>query len=100
MFPTADPHGQEARDMVAGPVREAVAAHRTDGTEAHVGGTAAVFSDIASAVDEDVMLSVGLGFAAALGASTLVFQHGAGRPGVDFSLPLVPALAAILGRFL
>lgn len=117
VFPTADPHGQEARDLVSGPVRDAVAAHRPDGTEAHVGGTAAVFSDIASAVDEDLkvvfpvaaalialilflllrsllapvvlMLAVGLGFAATLGASTLVFQHAGGRPGVDFSLPLV-----------
>ncbi|MCY0938467.1 MMPL family transporter [Streptomyces sp. H34-S4] len=122
LFPTADPHGQEARDLVSGPVRDAVAAHRPDSTEAHVGGTAAIFSDIASAVDKDLkvvfpvaaalialilfllllflllrsllapvvlMLSVGLGFAATLGASTLVFQHAAGRPGVDFSLPLV-----------
>ncbi|MFD6890915.1 MMPL family transporter [Streptomyces sp. NPDC059957] len=117
LFPTADAHGQEARDLVSGPVREVVAAHRPDGTEAHVGGTAAVFSDIASAVDKDLkvvfpvaaalialilflllrsllaplvlMLAVGLGFAATLGASTLVFQHVGDRPGVDFSLPLV-----------
>ncbi|MFD5147194.1 MMPL family transporter [Streptomyces sp. NPDC058401] len=117
VFPTADPHGQEARDLVSGPLREAVAAHRPHGTEAHVGGTAAVFSDIASAVDKDLkvvfpvaaalialilflllrsllapvvlMLAVGLGFAATLGASTLVFQHLADGPGVDFSLPLV-----------
>lgn len=117
LFPTADAHGQEARDLVSGPVREAVAAHRPDGTEAHVGGTAAVFSDIASAVDKDLkvvfpvaaalialilflllrsllaplvlMIAVGLGFAATLGASTLVFQHVGDRPGVDFSLPLV-----------
>ncbi|MFI5762319.1 MMPL family transporter [Streptomyces sp. NPDC051563] len=117
VFPTVDAHGQEARDLVSGPLREAVAAHRPHGTEAHVGGTAAVFSDIASAVDEDLkvvfpvaaalialilflllrsllapvvlMLTVGLGFAATLGASTLVFQHLSDGPGVDFSLPLV-----------
>ncbi|MFD9569434.1 MMPL family transporter, partial [Streptomyces sp. NPDC059982] len=108
---------QKARDLVSGPVRETVRAHRPAGTEAHVGGTASVFADIAVAVDEDLkvifpvaavligvillvllrsvlapvvlMLSVGLGFAATLGASTLVFQHGLGRPGVDFTLPLV-----------
>ncbi|MYR57299.1 MMPL family transporter, partial [Streptomyces sp. SID625] len=36
-----------------------------------------------------LMVSVGLGFAATLGASTLVFQHLRGEPGVAFTLPLV-----------
>ncbi|AZM92510.1 MMPL family transporter [Streptomyces sp. W1SF4] len=109
--------GQQARDLVSGPVRAAVRANLPAGTEAHVGGTASVFADIAVAVDEDLrvifpvaavliavillvllrsvlapvvlMLAVGLGFAATLGASALVFQHGLGRPGVDFTLPLV-----------
>ncbi|MET8546143.1 MMPL family transporter, partial [Kitasatospora sp. NPDC004799] len=80
-------------------------------------GTAAVFADISTAVDHDLaivfpvaaalialilllllrsllaplalMLSVGLGFAATLGAATLLFQHGLGEPGVSFTLPLV-----------
>ncbi|MGW7347701.1 MMPL family transporter [Streptomyces sp. NPDC054854] len=114
---TAGSGTQEARDLVSGPVRETVRANLPAGTEAHVGGTAAVFADISVAVDEDLevifpvaavliaiillvllrsllapvvlMISVGLGFAATLGASTLVFQHGLGRPGVDFTLPLV-----------
>ncbi|MEV7725141.1 MMPL family transporter [Streptomyces sp. NPDC087917] len=114
---TADSATQEARDLASGPVRETVRAQLPAGTEAHVGGTAAVFADIAVAVDEDLkvifpvaaaliavillvllrsllapvvlMLAVGLGFTATLGASTLVFQHGLGRPGVDFTLPLV-----------
>ncbi|MER5780072.1 MMPL family transporter [Streptomyces sp. NPDC002039] len=117
VFPTADPHRQEVRDLVSGPIRETVAAHRPAGTEAHVGGTAAVFADISKAVDKDLrvvfpvaaalitlillvllrsllapavlMISVGLGFAATLGASALVFQHALGRSGVDFTLPLV-----------
>ncbi|MCY0959292.1 MMPL family transporter [Streptomyces sp. H27-H5] len=117
VFPTADPRRQEARDLVSGPVRDAVAAHRPAGTEVHVGGTAAVFADISKAVDKDLrvvfpvaaalitlillvllrsllapavlMISVGLGFAATLGASALVFQHALGRSGVDFTLPLV-----------
>ncbi|MFD9333377.1 MMPL family transporter [Streptomyces sp. NPDC060028] len=117
LFPTADPHGQEARDLASGPVREAVAAHRPEGTQAHVGGSAAVFADISEAVDKDLkvvfpvaaalialilflllrsllaplvlLLSVGLGFAATLGASTLVFQRALDQPGVAFSLPLV-----------
>ncbi|MEU9030413.1 MMPL family transporter [Streptomyces sp. NPDC048383] len=114
---TAGSGTQQARDLVSGPVRETVRAHLPAGTAAHVGGTAAIFADIAVAVDEDLrvifpvaavligiillvllrsllapvvlMIAVGLGFAATLGASTLVFQHGLGRPGVDFTLPLV-----------
>ncbi|WP_371619280.1 MMPL family transporter [Streptomyces sp. NBC_00454] len=117
LFPTAGPHTQAARDLVSGPIRAAVAAHRPDGTRAHVGGTAAIFADVAVAVEKDLkvvfpvaaalialilllllrsllaplvlMAAVGLGFAATLGASTLLFQHVLDRPGVDFSLPLV-----------
>ncbi|MFI5617026.1 MMPL family transporter [Streptomyces sp. NPDC051567] len=117
LFLTASPQLQEARDLVSGPVRDTVAAHRPAGTEAHVGGTAAVFADIAAAVDKDLrvvfpvaaalialilvvllrsllaplvlMIAVGFGFAATLGASTLVFQQALGRAGVDFTLPLV-----------
>ncbi|MER6390155.1 MMPL family transporter [Streptomyces sp. NPDC001523] len=117
VFPTADPHRQEVRELVSGPIRDTVAANRPAGTEAHVGGTAAVFADISEAVDKDLrvvfpvaavlitlillvllrsllapavlMISVGLGFAATLGASALVFQHALGRSGVDFTLPLV-----------
>ncbi|MGW7440379.1 MMPL family transporter [Streptomyces sp. NPDC054849] len=117
LFLTADPRRQEARDLVTGPVRAAVSAHAPAGTEAHVGGTPAVFADISAAVDKDLkvvfpvaaalialillallrsllaplilLAAVGLGFAATLGASTLVFQHALDRPGVDFTLPLV-----------
>ncbi|MFE6502499.1 MMPL family transporter [Kitasatospora sp. NPDC057738] len=83
---------------------------------AHVGGTPAVFADVSTTVDRDLrlvfpvaaaligvillllrsllapvvlMLSVGLGFAATLGAAALLFQHAMGKPGVDFTLPLV-----------
>lgn len=35
------------------------------------------------------MIAVGLGFAATLGASALVFQHLLDKPGVNFVLPLV-----------
>ncbi|MEU4114807.1 MMPL family transporter [Kitasatospora sp. NPDC028055] len=117
LFLNADPQSQRARDLASGPVRAAVAAHTPAGTEAHVGGTAAIFADIATAVDRDLrvvfpvaaalialilllllrsllapvalLLSVGLGFAATLGAATLLFQHGLDRPGVSFTLPLV-----------
>ncbi|WP_329316789.1 MMPL family transporter (plasmid) [Streptomyces sp. NBC_01278] len=117
VYPTADPQSQEARDLASGPIRAAVAAHAPAGTAAHVGGTAAVFADISAAVYHDLtivfpvaavlialilllllrsllapmalLLSVGLGFAATLGAATLLFQHTLGRPGVSFTLPLV-----------
>lgn len=117
LYLTADPQSQKARDLVSGPVRATVAQHTPTGAEAHVGGTAAIFADISTAVSEDLklvfpvaaalialillvllrsvlapvvlMVSVGLGFAATLGASALVFQHLRGEPGVNFTLPLV-----------
>ncbi|WP_328603246.1 MMPL family transporter [Amycolatopsis sp. NBC_00345] len=117
LYLTAGSQSQQARDLAAGPVRVAVAQNTPGGTTAHVGGTAAIFADIATAVDHDLkivfpvaaalialilllllrsllapvilMLSVGLGFAATLGAATLLFQHVAGDPGVNFTLPLV-----------
>lgn len=112
-----DSQSDRARTLASGPVRAAVAAHAPAGTSGHVGGTAAIFADVAKAVDHDLaivfpvaaglialilllllrsllapvvlMLAVGLGFAATLGAATLFFQHGLDRPGVSFQLPLV-----------
>ncbi|EDY50432.1 MMPL family transporter [Streptomyces clavuligerus] len=117
LYLTADSQTQAARDLVSGPVRDTVAAHTPKGMEAHVGGTAAIFADISSAVDKDLktvfpvaaglialillvllrsvlapvvlLLSVGLCFAATLGSATLVFQHALDKPGVNFVLPLV-----------
>ncbi|MFJ4666653.1 MMPL family transporter [Kitasatospora purpeofusca] len=117
LYLTADPQSAKARELVSGPVRAAVAANTPAGTSAHVGGTAAIFADISVAVDHDLavvfpvaaalialilllllrsllaplvlMLAVGLGFAATLGASTLLFQHVLDKPGVSFTLPLV-----------
>ncbi|MFE6779656.1 MMPL family transporter [Streptomyces sp. NPDC057702] len=117
LYLTVDTQSQQARDLVSGPVRDAVAQHTPKGLEAHVGGTAAIFADVSTAVDHDLrivfpvaavlislillmllrsllapamlMLAVGLGFAATLGASTLFFQHLLDKPGVNFVLPLV-----------
>ncbi|MGW7411139.1 MMPL family transporter [Streptomyces sp. NPDC054863] len=117
LYPTADPQSQQARDLASGPIRDTVARHTPAGTTAHVGGTAAIFADVSVAVDHDLrivfpvaallialilllllrsllaplvlMLSVGLGFAATLGAATLLFQHTLGKPGVNFTLPLL-----------
>ncbi|MER7049161.1 MMPL family transporter [Streptomyces jumonjinensis] len=117
LYPTADPQSQQARDLASGPIRATVAQHTPAGMTAHVGGTAAIFADVSTAVGHDLrivfpvaaalialilllllrsllapvvlMLSVGLGFAATLGAATLLFQHALGKPGVNFTLPLV-----------
>ncbi|MGW2219739.1 MMPL family transporter [Nonomuraea sp. NPDC001684] len=117
LYPTADPQSQQARDLASGPIRATVAQHTPAGTKAHVGGTPAIIADISTAVEHDLtivfpvaaalialilllllrsllapvilMLSVGLGFAATLGAATLLFQHILGKPGVSFTLPLV-----------
>ncbi|MFD9905408.1 MMPL family transporter [Streptomyces sp. NPDC059063] len=117
LYLTADPQSRKARDLVTGPVRAAVARHTPAGTQAHVGGTAAVLADVADAVDHDLktvfpvaaalialmllvllrsllapvilIIAIGLGFAATLGACALVYQHLLDKPGVDFTLPLV-----------
>ncbi|WP_051717161.1 MMPL family transporter [Streptomyces sp. NRRL F-5727] len=114
---TVDAQSQHARDIVVGPLRQAVRDATPAGLTAHVGGTAAVFADVETAVDRDLrtvfpvaaalialilmvllrslaapvvlLLAVGLCFAATFGASTLVFQHIGGEPGVNFVLPLV-----------
>ncbi|GAA2104825.1 MMPL family transporter [Streptomyces albiaxialis] len=117
VFLSTDSESQKARDLVSGPVRGALAGHAPRGAEAHITGTAAVFADISASVDKDLrlvfpvaagliglilllllrsllaplvlMLAIGCGFVATLGASTLVFQHGLDRPGITFTLPLV-----------
>ena len=86
------------------------------GTYALVGGTTAVFADIQRAINHDytvvfptaaiiillilalmlrslvapwyLLVSVGLGFGATLGASVLVFQDLGGQPGLVFLLPV------------
>ncbi|MGW0905578.1 MMPL family transporter [Streptomyces sp. NPDC002853] len=117
LFLSVESHTQKARDLVSGPVRDTAARTAPQGTKAYVTGTAAVFADISTAVEKDLrlvfpvaalliaailflllrsllapvvlMIAVGLGFVATLGASTLLFQHGLDRPGVSFTLPLV-----------
>ncbi|MEU8324269.1 MMPL family transporter [Nonomuraea sp. NPDC048881] len=117
LYPTADPRSRQARDLAVGPIRATVAQHTPAGITAHVGGTPAIVADISTAVDHDLkivfpvaaalialilllllrsllaplilLLSVGLGFAATLGAAGLLFQHVIGEPGVGFTLPLV-----------
>ncbi|WP_192768060.1 MMPL family transporter [Plantactinospora soyae] len=117
------PQSAAALRTVDGPLRRTAHAAAPDGTTAFVGGITAVFVDIQAAVDRDyavvfpvaailimiilglllrsvvapwyLMLSVGLGFAATLGATVLIFQIGLGEPGLIFILPVIMYLFVV-----
>jgi len=112
----ADPTSQAAIDIVKKDLRPAAHANAPSGTTAYVSGTASVFVDFQAAMDRDykvvfptaaaiiliilmlvlrslvapwyLMVSVGLGFAATLGSTVLVFQHLKGDHGLIFLLPI------------
>jgi putative drug exporter of the RND superfamily len=111
-----DPESTTAVNGVRDQLRPAAYAAAPAGTYALVGGTTAVFADIQTAVGHDyavvfpvaaviivlilmlllrslvapwyLILAVGLGFAATLGATVLVFQTLAGQAGLIFLLPV------------
>ena len=111
-----NPESTAAVNAIKNDVRPGAHAAAPAGTYALVGGTTAVFADIQRAVDHDyavvfptaaiiiliilalllrsavapwyLMASVGLGFAATLGASVLVFQVLGGQSGLVFLLPV------------
>ncbi|MGY4768762.1 MMPL family transporter [Kribbella sp. CWNU-51] len=111
-----DPTSDAAMANVEGPVRDTAHSAAPDGTEAFVGGTTSVFVDLDDAMARDysvvfpvaavlimiilalllrslvapfyLILSVGLGFTASLGATVLVFQHLLGQQGLIFILPI------------
>ncbi|MBO0687713.1 MAG: MMPL family transporter, partial [Candidatus Dormibacteraeota bacterium] len=111
------PDSNQALDTVRGPLRDTAHGQAPSGTSALVGGLTAVYVDIQASMNRDysivfpvaallvmvilvlllrslvapwyLMVSVGLGFAATLGASTLVFQNLLGNTGVFFFLPLI-----------
>lgn len=111
-----DPVSDEAMADVKGPIRSAAHDAAPDGTEALVGGTASIFADMQKAMNRDysvvfpvaaavillilmallrslvapwyLMAAVGLGFAATLGATVVVFQHLQGEVGLIFMLPI------------
>lgn len=112
-----DPYSDTALDNVAGPIRDAAHAAAPEGTTAYVGGITSIFADFESAMNRDysivfpvagvlimvilglllrsvvapwyLMAAVGLGFAASIGATTLVFQHIVGDDGIIFMLPIM-----------
>ena len=111
-----NPQSTAAVSVLKTKLRPGAHAAAPAGTYALVGGTTAVFADIQKAVNHDyavvfpvaaliilvilalllrslvapwyLMVSVGLGFGATLGASVLVFQGLAGQPGLVFLLPV------------
>ena len=113
---TDDPTSDAAQDNVAGPIRDAAHEAAPPGTEAYVGGTPGIFADMSKAMARDykvvfpiaavvimlilalllrslvapwyLMAAVGLGFAATLGATVIVFQHIGGESGLIFMLPI------------
>ncbi|WP_042366987.1 MMPL family transporter [Streptacidiphilus neutrinimicus] len=110
-----DPQSSQAMDTV-GKLRDVVHANAPNGTKAMVGGVTAIYADIQKAIDRDysvvfpvaavlimlilglmlrsvvapwyLMASVGLGFAATLGSTVLVFQHLDHQSGLMFMLPV------------
>ena len=113
---SVDPESTTAVNTVKNGLRPQAHAAAPPGTYALVGGTTAVFADIQAATNHDyavvfpvaaviilvilmlllrslvapwyLMLSVGLGFGATLGATVLVFQVFAGQAGLVFLLPV------------
>lgn len=112
----ADPVSDAAMQAVKGPVRSTAHEAAPEGTTAYVGGTPSIFVDLQSAMIRDykvvfpvaaivimlilalllrslvaplyLMAAVGLGFAATLGATVIVFQHIKGDEGLIFMLPI------------
>jgi len=110
------PDSDEGIADIKDSVRPAAHSAAPDGTEALVTGNSAVFVDFQDAMNRDysvvfpvaagviililalllrslvapiyLMVSVGLGFGATLGATVLVFQHAMGDAGLIFILPM------------
>jgi putative drug exporter of the RND superfamily len=108
---------------VRGPLRDTAHHAAPAGTSALVGGITAVYVDIQKAVNHDyevvfpiaavvimlilglllrsvvaplyLMASVGLGFAATLGSTVLIFQNFDGQPGLIFLLPIIMYLFVV-----
>ncbi|GAA1607611.1 MMPL family transporter [Kribbella hippodromi] len=106
-----------------GAVRDVAHADAPPGTKALVGGMSSIYKDINAAVNHDyrtvfplaallimiilalllrsvvapwyLMISVGLGFGATLGATVLIFQNSLGHSGLMFMLPVIMYLFVV-----
>lgn len=111
-----DPYSNAAISTVAGPIRTAANTAAPVGSQVYVGGTSSIFADIQAVTDRDLrvlfpiaaififiilaillrslvaplflLLAVGLGYIATLGATTLIFERLGGAPGLIFFIPL------------
>jgi RND superfamily putative drug exporter len=112
-----DPNSAPARIAVGGPIRDAAHRDAPAGTTALVGGTSAQSADLDTALKRDyrvvftvaaliimlilglmlrslvaplyLMVAVGLGFLATLGATVVGVQHVRAEPGLPFVLPML-----------
>ncbi|MEV4440189.1 MMPL family transporter [Streptomyces sp. NPDC049577] len=117
--PTTD----KAIELAGGPLRDGAHAAAPAGTEALVGGTSAVLSDVEKAVSHDykvvfpvaglaimvilglllrslvaplyLMIAVALGFGATLGSTVWLFQDIKGEHGLLFMLPVIVYLFVV-----
>jgi putative drug exporter of the RND superfamily len=111
------PYSTEALDLAGDDLRQVAHDRAPAGTTALVGGVSSVFADIRDANNRDLrvifpvagvliavilglllrslvapvylMIAVGLGFLATLGAAVLAFQGIGSRSGLSFSLPII-----------
>ncbi|WP_433261917.1 MMPL family transporter [Micromonospora vinacea] len=111
------PYSTAALDLAGDDLRQVAHDQAPPGTTALVGGVSSVFADIRDANNRDLwvifpvagvliavilglllrslvapvylMIAVGLGFMATLGATVLAFQGIGGRSGLSFSLPII-----------
>ncbi|MEU5366327.1 MMPL family transporter [Streptomyces sp. NPDC005925] len=117
------PTSDKAVELLDGPLRDAAHEAAPEGTRALVGGTSAVLADIQDATKRDysvvfpaaglaimlilglllrsvvapvhLMIAVGLGFAATLGATVFLFQNVGGEAGLPFALPVIVYLFVV-----
>ncbi len=110
------PYSGAAIANVKGPIRDAAHSTNIDGDNIYVGGTTSIFADIQAVSSRDLrvlfpiaavfiiiiltvllrslvaplvlLLAVGLGYLATLGATTLIFQHLDHEPGLIFFIPI------------
>jgi len=119
----ANPTSTEALDLVSGPLRDAAHQAASAGDRVLVGGQTMATADVRTATNHDyglvfpvaallilvilgavlrsvvapvvLLVGVGLGFAATLGASVLAFQGVSGDAGLVFMLPMIVYLFVV-----
>jgi putative drug exporter of the RND superfamily len=111
-----NPYSSAAITDIAGPIRDAAHSFNTSDRHVYVGGTTSIFVDIRDVSARDLrvlfpiaavfifiillvllrslvapiflLIGVGLGYLATLGATTLIFVQAFGNPGLIFFIPL------------